>query len=178
MTMKSSEIINNRLLKVTNGIDLEEFFRPEYYRQLKECLDIIDIDYSVTAVGILGKALENQLKEYIDVKIKSKNDFSVNNNNHTIRQIKKNLHSINHAMRLNLANCQLIKLNSGTIEYKLKRKILKDEDFNEMMNISRARNDAFHGCDDERYREIEGKAYTYIERGVVILAVLEKINTA
>lgn len=177
MEMKSSLIIHGRLAKMLGDKDIEEYFRTEYYIQLKECLDILDIDYSVTAVGILGKALEKQLIEYLLKSIKNKRYLTENSKNHSVEKIRKTLIGATHFKRLELAMGKKTNFGDNTI-YQLKKKLLKDEDYQEILNISRARNDAFHGCDEMRYGEIEAKAFTYIERGVAILASLERENTS
>lgn len=171
---KSSEIISGRLSKIMGGMDYDEFFRENYAKMFKECLDIADIEYFVTAVGILGKALENQVKEYFIKKLTSKTMFDVNTGNYGISKIRDEFVKGSHFNRINLLNGQMVSIKGKN--YKLKRSLLKDEDYNELLSISRARNDSFHGCDDERYNEIDGKAQSYIDRGVVILAMLEKQN--
>lgn len=170
--IKSSEIISGRLSKIMDGKDYDEFFRENYAKMFKECLDIADIDYFVTAVGILGKALENQVKEYFNNKIISKSKFSINTRSYSIKKIKDEFAT--HFNRIKLLNGQEVRINGNS--YKLKRSLLKDDDYNELLAISRARNDSFHGCEEDRYNEIDAKAYSYIERGIVILAMLEKQN--
>lgn len=171
---KSSDIISGRVLKIMDGMDYDDFFRDNYAKMFKECLDIVDIDYYVTAVGILGKALENEIKEYFVNRVTSKTMFSVNTGNYAISKIRKIVNKAAHFDRITLLNGQQVTIDRKT--YKLKRQLLKQEDYNELLSISRARNDAFHGCDDERYNEIDAKAQSYIDRGIVILAMLEKIN--
>ncbi len=173
--IKSSEVINGRILRVMDGKDPEEFFRSNYYNIFKECLDIADIEYYVTAVGILGKALENEVKEYTNKTLKNKNMFSTNTPNLPIDKIRKIFAKESHFNRIKLLNLQEVTVSGK--RFKLKKKFLKDEDYNELLAISKARNDAFHGCDEERYNELDAKAQSYIDRGVVILAMLEKINT-
>jgi hypothetical protein len=171
---KSSEVISGRLSKVMNGIDYDEFFRENYAKMFKECLDIADIEYFVTAVGILGKALENQVKEYFVNKVTIKTMFSINTGDYSIKKIRAEFVKGSHFNRIKLLNGQEVKIDGKS--YKLKRSLLKEEDYNELLAISRARNDSFHGCDEERYNEIDAKAQSYIDRGVVILAMLEKHN--
>lgn len=172
--IKSSEIISGRLSKIMDGKEYEEFFREKYAKMLKECLDIADIDYFVTAVGILGKALENQVKEYFINKVTNKTMFSVNTGNYAIKKIREEFVKGNHFNRIKLLNGQEVTINRKS--YKLKRSLLKEQDYNELVAISRARNDSFHGCDEERYNEIYGMSQSFIDRGVVILAMLEKQN--
>lgn len=169
---KSSEVITNRISKIMGGLEYEEFLRENYAKMLKECLDIADIEYFVTAVGILGKALENQIKDYFINKVKSKRMFDINSNNYGISKIRKEVIRTNHYNRINLLNGQEVMINGKS--YKLRMKLLKDEDYNELLAISRARNLSFHGCTDDEYDEIDSKAQSYIDRGVAILIKLEK----
>ncbi|HCL4558105.1 TPA: hypothetical protein N2E03_003750 [Clostridium botulinum] len=170
--IKSSEVISGRISKIMDGLEYDEFFRESYAKMFKECLDIADIEYYVTAVGILGKALENQIKEYFNKKVKNKTMFSINTGNYSIKKIREQFNT--HFNRIKLLNGKEVKINGKN--YKLKRSLLKDEDYNELLSISRARNDSFHGCEEERYLEIEAKSQSYIDRGVVIFAMLEKQN--
>ena len=172
---KSSEIISGRISKVMDGMEYDEFFREKYAKMFKECLDIADIEYFVTAVGILGKALESQIKEYFINQVTRKTMFDVNTQNYGIAKIRKEFEKTSHYNRIELLNGKEVTINRK--KYRLKRSLLKDEDYNELLSISRARNDSFHECDEDRYNEIDAKAQSYLDRGVVILAMLEKKNS-
>lgn len=172
MTYKSSEVITQRISKIMGGLEYDEFLRENYAKMLKECLDIADIEYYVTAVGILGKILENQIKDYFINKVKRKTMFNINSNDYGIAKIREEVLKTTHNNRICLLNGQEVTINRK--KYKLKVKLLKDEDYNELIAISRARNKSFHGCTDDEYDEIDSKAQSYIDRGVAILIKLEK----
>lgn len=172
--VESSDIISGRMKRILGEKEVDEFFRPQYYKMLKECLDILDISYYPTAVGVLGKALENEIKEFLKNSIKSKKMLSVNSGDYSKARIIKAFDSESHDKRVKFLNGELVKIDNK--EYKLKRKLLKLEDYNELLAIKNVRNDVFHGCSDERYIEIEAKSYSYLERGIIILTMLEKLN--
>jgi hypothetical protein len=169
-----SEIIRRRLAPMLDGQSIEEFVGPNYEKDVKECLDILDIGYTVTAVGILGRALELCTKEYCESKIKRKTAFEKNTANVSISSIRKKFwgSSSTQAERLKLLNKQEVNKNRNT--YKLKKPLLKDEYFHTLENIRNARNDAFHGCSDDEYRELSAKSGYFIEHGIVILVKLIK----
>lgn len=172
--MKSSEIINDRLKSIFKDKEYDEFFREEYSKLFKECLDIADIDYYVTAVGVLGKALENQIVELTSTALKNKTQFQINSNSLTIGGIRKILQKTNHFNRLKLFAGEEVTIDHNRL--KLKKHILKKDDYHELDAIRDARNDAFHGCSEERASIIKAKALTYLERGIVVLAQLEMLN--
>ncbi|PEJ09104.1 hypothetical protein [Bacillus wiedmannii] len=167
-----SEIIRRRLSAMLEDQSIEDFVGPKYKDDVKECLDILDIGYTVTAVGILGRALEVCMKEYCEVKIKRKTAFEKNTSNVPIATIRKNFwgSKSNQADRLKLLNKQEVSKNRNT--YKLKKALLKDEYYHALENIRKARNDAFHGCSVDEYREISAKSGHFIEHGLIILVKL------
>lgn len=170
-----STIIRGRVAGRLGGQTLEDFVGQNYVKEVKECLDVLDIKYPVTAVGILGRALEKCTKEYFIKKIKQKTAFQINSGNSNIAQIRKAFCSkaSKQADRLKLLNQQKVKINGK--EYQLKRRLLKNEYFNNLDSIRDARNDAFHGCEDEEYfKELEAKSYILIEWGIIALITLLK----
>ncbi len=182
-----SKVILERLEKITNGVDYNDYFRPEYSKLIKTGLDIADVDHFPVAVGVLGKALEKQIAEFVQNGLKNKRQFQVNSHDHGIAKIKKKFGSSSHYNRVNLLHGDEVsfskKNNDGTTttyKYKLhgRHKMLKDSDYHELINIKNARNDVFHDCSEERENEIEAMAHTYFERGIMILAKLEKLNTS
>lgn len=177
-SLYGSHIIRARVAKLLGDESLEDFIDPKYHREVQECLDILDIDYPATAIGILGRILENCTKDYFEKIIKSKNLFSVNSANLPIKTIRKYFTS-NHSKqknRLDLLNQKEIKINNNS--FKLKRKYLTNEYYNILIDIKDARNDAFHGCYDDEFKELEMKSYILIERGIHVLVLLQKqINT-
>ncbi|RZT23598.1 hypothetical protein [Fictibacillus sp. BK138] len=169
-----SEIIRRRLASMLDDQSIEELVGPKYEDDVKECLDILDIGYTVTAVGILGRALELCTKEYCEAKIKRKTAFEKNTANVSISTIRKNFwgSKSNQAERLKLLNKQEVNKNRNT--YKLKKGLLKDEYFHTLENIRNARNDAFHGCSEDEYKELSAKSGHFIEHGLIILVKLIK----
>lgn len=168
-----SDVIRERVARMLeNNQSIEEFIGPLYSRDVKECLDIIDIDYPVTAVGILGRSLEICIKEYCNKKLKNKMQFSLNTANNSIGQIKTTLSKANHKNRINLLNQKKIKIDGK--EYLLKNKLIRDRYYNLLDEIREARNDAFHGCDSDDYGELAARGYNLIEQGIVLLIALIK----
>ncbi|PAD28289.1 hypothetical protein [Paenibacillus sp. 7523-1] len=168
-----SQAIRAKIARRIGDQSIEECVGEKYARDVKECLDILDIDYPVTAVGILGRALENCTKEYCLKKINSIRKLSVNNANLSIATIRKWLYETNQKDRLSFLNQREITKNGNKL--KLKKKDITDAVYTYLMDIKDLRNDAFHGCDDdEKYLELETKSYILIELGFVYLVSLVK----
>lgn len=167
-----SEIIRRRVARMLGGESIEDFVGPKYAPAVKECLDILDIGYTVTAVGVLGKALELCTKEYCEVKIKRKTVLSENSGNFPISTIRSKFWGSrsNQEIRLKLLNGQQVVVKGNT--YKLRKVLLKKEYYDALENIRVARNSAFHGCTDDEFRELEAKSGHFIEHGIIILVKL------
>ena len=167
-----SYIIRRRVKRILgDDQSIEEFVGPEYARDVTECLNIVDIGYTVTAIGILGRSLELCIKEYCKKKLKSKTYFNINTANKTISQIKKVILSASHANRICLLQGQKITIDHK--DYRLKKKLLKDEYYWLLDSIRDARNKAFHGCDNDYYNELSAKV-SLMEQGMVLLVTLIK----
>ncbi|MCK4259987.1 MAG: hypothetical protein KAX49_13490 [Halanaerobiales bacterium] len=168
-----SEHIRNRLARKLDNQPLEEVIGPKYMADVLECLDILDIGYPVTAIGILGRALEGCTKEYCQKKIKSKKMFSINTGDFSIKTIRKKFWiKGNHDNRLKLLNQQEITVASNP--FKLNKKLLKDDYYGYLISIKNARNKAFHGCTEEDYKDLEALSLNYIEYGLIILITFIK----
>jgi|GEM_PF-5866458 len=168
-----SQAIRSKIARRIGNQSIEDCVGEKYAKDVKECLDILDIDYPVTAVGILGRALENCTKEYCMRRINSKRKLSVNTANLNISTIKKLLFEGNQKDRLDFLNQK--EINKRGNKLKLKNKEIIDTVYTYLMDIKDLRNDAFHGCDDEeKYLELETKSYILIELGFVYLVSLVK----
>ncbi len=173
-----SKHIMVRISTMLGDNSLDEVIGEEYYRDVKECLDIMDIEYPVTAIGILGRAIELCTKEYFKEKVKNKTTFQINTANLPITTIRKYFcgSDSKQADRLKLLNQQEVTKNGNKL--KLKRKLLKDDSYNTLLAIKDARNDAFHGCNNiDEYNQLESKAFVLIELGIIILvSLIKEIN--
>lgn len=171
-----SEIIKQRLAKRLRNRPLEDFIGERYSRDVTECLNILDIEYPVTAIGVLGRALENCTKEYCRKLLKSKTMFSTNSANLPANTIRKTFEEAPQKDRLLLLNQKEVTRNRNT--FKLKKKYLTDSTYSTLIEIKDARNDAFHGCEnEEQYLELESRSFILVEMGILILvSLIEEIN--
>ncbi|URT71210.1 hypothetical protein [Cytobacillus firmus] len=173
----SSKILSN-LNSVMEGKTLEESVGTKYYRDVRECLDILDIEYKVTAVGTLGRALELCTKEYFETLIKTKSSFELNTGNKSIKKIREIFCGKNSKQddRLKLLNQQPIK--KDTLTYKLKRPLLNKRYYNLLDSIRDARNKAFHGCSNEEYEQLYKESDWLIEGGLrILIDLIKEIDT-
>lgn len=168
-----SSVVRKRVARMIGEATIEEYVGEKYSRDITECLDILDMEYVVTAVGLLGRALEECIKEYSCIKLKNKKEFSVNDNNYSIAQIRKYLYHKNtsHDTRVKLLHQEEIVIKSGK-KLKLKRKILADNKYNLLMDIKDGRNKAFHGCSESDYIELSARGGSMIEQGIILLVGL------
>ncbi|OOR12636.1 hypothetical protein BW897_11020 [Bacillus cereus] len=171
-TYESIKIRGNIAARVGDQ-SLEEYVGLHYSSDVKECLDILDIGYHVTAVGVLGRALEQCTKEYCESAIKNKKAFKLNDPNLSISSIRNKFWGIEGSQddRLKLLNQQTL-IKKGGHKFQLKKKLLKNEYYFVLDSIKNARNNAFHGCSEEEFREIQSKSRVLIEWGLNILITL------
>ncbi|CAH1215703.1 hypothetical protein PAECIP111893_04009 [Paenibacillus plantiphilus] len=169
----SSAVIRARLEKRLGAAQsIEDYVGDNYAKDVTECFNILDIDYPVTAAGILGRALENCTKEYCERKISNKRKLSVNTASWPISNIRRVLVEGNQKDRLSFLNQQEVTKNGHKL--KLKKKYITDAVYTYLIDIKNLRNDAFHGCDDEKYLEWESRSYILIELGMNCLVSLVK----
>ncbi|WP_407728493.1 hypothetical protein ACJMCD_28640 (plasmid) [Priestia megaterium] len=169
----SAKIISN-LSSVLDGNTLEECVGPIFYRDVKECLDILDIGYKVSAVGILGRAIELCTKLYFETLIKNKLAFQLNTGNKSIKQIREIFCGNNSKQdeRLKLLNRQQV--GKDSFKYRLNRQLLNKRFYNLLDSIRDARNKAFHGCSNDEYDLLCEESHLLIEWGLRILIELKK----
>ena len=157
-----------------NEQTIEEYVGIKYSQDVKECLDILDIGYHVTAIGILGRALEQCTKEFCECVIKNKNAFRVNTANLPISSIREKFWGNDGTQdhRLKLLNQQEV-IKKGGNRFQLKKILLKRESYFVLDAIKDARNKAFHGCSsDDEFNELSSKSRLLIEWGINILITL------
>ncbi|APO43050.1 hypothetical protein BS614_02530 [Paenibacillus xylanexedens] len=173
-TIYESDIIRRRVARMLGEESIESYVGEKYGPAVKECLDILDIGYTVTAVGVLGKALELCTKEYCEMKIKRKTAFILNSANLPISSIRKKFwgSKSNQESRLKLLNGQVVVANTNS--FKVRKVLLKKEYYDALENIRSARNNAFHGCTEDEFKELEAKSGHFIEHGIIILVKLVK----
>lgn len=171
-----SSVIRSRLVRRLNDKTIEEFVGAAYARDVTECLNILDIEYPVTAIGVLGRALENCTKEYCEKLLKSKTMFSINSANLPVSNLRKLFLEATQKDRLDLLNQQLVTKNKN--QYQLKKKYLTNPIYSDLIEIKDARNDAFHGLtDEEDYLALESESFILIEKGILILvSLIENTN--
>lgn len=166
----NSALVKDRVARILKGRPLEDVLRPEYMRGIIECFDVMDIEYLVTALSLLGRVLQQATKDYFLALVTNKRAFAVNSQRLPFASIKERLTgecSLQEDI-LNLLVQKEVTLSDGA-KLKLKRKLLNDEDYNTLLYISKAKNWTFNLCDESVFSQIEERAESYIDLGLISL---------
>ncbi|MBU3175198.1 serine protease [Clostridium estertheticum] len=182
----SLSVIESNLEKKLKGSSLEDVIRPMYYKEIVQCTNILDIEYPITALSILGRALDKITKEYCDQVIVDTGMFNLKLDKVTYEKLADvfwgSSSKLDNRIDLMVGKC----VDLDGIKLKLNKKIINNRDYNIINSIYLLRCD--HICGETEYMEedncnyefcmdpisdLESMARSYIEPGINTLFKLD-----